>query len=97
MDTKDHPTAIAVLTSAQLAELVEQAVQRALDQFVASQPPPARLLKATEMAERLSISESQLAILVREGLPFVPVGATGQRRYEADAVLAWLRRRAKDA
>jgi predicted DNA-binding transcriptional regulator AlpA len=85
-------TEVVVLSRAELTDLVEQAVQRALDQYVASQPAPERLLKSSEMAARLGISESQLSVLCGEGLPHVLIGDR-VRRFEAEAVLAWLRGR----
>lgn len=91
-----HATPIVVLTSAQLADFVEQAVQRALNQFVASQPSPNRLLKSSEMAERIGVCESQLGNLCKEGCPHVLVGDR-QRRFEPENVLAWLRERGQRA
>lgn len=88
MQSSAPPNAIAVLTSEQIADLVESAVQRAPGQFVATLPPPEQLLKSSAMASRLGISESQLAILCREGLPHRVVGDRA-RRYDAIEVLAW--------
>lgn len=88
-------TEVVLLTRDELADLVEHAVQRALDQFVASQPAPERLLKSSEMAKRLDISESQLGVLCKdEGCPHVLIGDR-VRRFEADVVLAWLRGRGR--
>lgn len=87
-------TALIVLSASELSDLVEAAVARALDQYVASQPPPAQLLKSAAMAERLDISESQLAILCRDGLPHIVAGDR-VRRFEVDRVLAWLRERGR--
>jgi hypothetical protein len=81
---------VVVMSRAELRELIEQAAVLTLQQFVTSQPDPWRVLKAPEMAARLSISEAQLCNLVGEGCPFVPVGAVG-RRFDPTEVLAWLR------
>jgi hypothetical protein len=87
-------TALVVLTTDQLTDLVEEAVARALDQYVATQPPPAQLLKSSAMAERLDISESQLGNLCKEGLPHMLIGDR-VRRFEPAAVLEWLRGRGR--
>lgn len=87
------PTALVVLTAEQLAALVTSAVQRALDRHVASQPPPAWLLKSSEMAERIGVCESQLGNLVRERCPCL-VGDR-QRRFEPERVMLWLRARGR--
>lgn len=94
MQSSGPPNAITVLTSEQLADLVESVVQRALDAYIAKLPPPQRLLKSSEMAERLGICESQLGNLCREGLPHIVIGDR-VRRFEAEPVLAWLRERGR--
>lgn len=87
-----EPNEIVVLTSNQLANLVETAVHDALDRFVATQPPPKRLLKSSEMAALLQVCETQLSNLCREGCPHWLVGDR-IRRFEPEAVLEWLRSR----
>jgi len=91
--SKIESAQIVVLTSDQLATLVESAVARALDRFVATQPAPARLLKSSEMAALLQVCESQLTTLCREGCPHSMVGDR-IRRFEPAAVFAWLAGRA---
>jgi hypothetical protein len=93
MQSADLPTLI-ILTAPQLDQLIAGAIQRALDQYAASQPARPRLLKSVEMAKRLGICESQLGNLCKAGLPHVLVGDR-QRRFEPETVLAWLRERGR--
>src|SRR5687767_34550 len=89
-------TEVVVLSRTELADLVTQAVMQALDAYVAQQPPAERLLRASEMAARLSISEQQLGIFCREGCPHALVGDR-HRRFEPELVIAWLNERGAPA
>lgn len=68
MQSADFPTLI-ILTAPRLDQMIAGAIQRALDQYVATQPAPERLLKSAAMAERIGICESQLGNLCKERLP----------------------------
>ena len=51
------------------------------------------MLKATELAKELKVSVAAIRAWQRQGIPFIPVGRL--RRYDLDAVLEWLRKRAR--
>lgn len=82
-DTSTPQQPMVLLPLNQVLEAVSQAVQEAMG---ASAP---RLLKGSQLAERLGCSTSQVDYLRREkGLPFLRVGDSP--RYVYDDVVRWL-------
>lgn len=53
------------------------------------------LLTPKELRKQLNISETHYWTLIREGMPGVPIGKR-TRRFDIDAVLAWLKERGGD-
>lgn len=85
MQASDLPSLLAQM----LRDEVRAAVAEALAEATPARQPPPALLTSDGLAQQLQISRSKLDELVREGLPFVKVGAT--RRYELAEVLNWLK------
>jgi phage terminase Nu1 subunit (DNA packaging protein) len=50
------------------------------------------LITKQEVAERLHVSTKQVERLLKEGLPFIPVGDR-KKMYRVEAVMNWLRSR----
>lgn len=87
----DPITGLVVLRADELAAVVRAAVADALAEHEPSTAPS--LLDREACARMLGVSLGTLDRLRREGLPRVPVGDVD--RFEADAVLMWLRERAR--
>jgi hypothetical protein len=86
---------IAVLTSAQLAELLERAALRGAELALEAQQlaPTPGLVPASEMARLLNVSRTTLHRLRTESrAPAVKVGDVF--KYEPSVVIAWFRDRA---
>jgi hypothetical protein len=57
----------------------------------APNPEPPALVDTAALAKRLGICTKTVGALVRDGMPFVPVG--GARRFDFPEVVLWLRER----
>ncbi|MBK8998073.1 MAG: hypothetical protein IPM35_20305 [Myxococcales bacterium] len=87
----DPITGLVVLRADELAGIIRAAVAGALADAQPATGPT--LLDREGCARMLGVSLGTLDRLRREGMPELRVGDAP--RYEADAVLAWLRERAR--
>ena len=87
----DDASPAVTLTRGQLKALVRDAVTDALAAASPAAAPASKLLSVSELAQRLGVSRSKANSLRLEGAPAVKLGSV--YRFDAEAVLAWLRAR----
>ncbi len=93
-DASTHPQtrntpSVAVLTAEQLQQLVEDAVDAALERHAENVSEPPALLTQAELSKALSVSVRTVHTLRRRGIPTVMVGDSP--RFSLSEVIAWFR------